>query len=211
MALKIIGAGLGRTGTSSLKLALEQLGFSRCYHMREVFDDTAKAPLWVAAAAGHPDWPAIFEGYRATVDYPGCTFWRELAAYYPDAKILLSVRDPESWFESVRETIFSAEWKTMCMDGPMAEFFARTVYDAFGDRIDDRDYMIDYFVRHNAMVEAAVPKERLLRYNAREGWEPLCDFLGVAVPAQAFPHSNSREEIKARRLADSAADDAGRA
>src|SRR5262245_22761171 len=98
MALKVVGAGLGRTGTLSLKLALEQIGFGPCYHMVEVMmrPETA-APLWIKAADGNPDWEAIFNGYAASVDYPGCAFWQQLADFYPDAKVILTVRDPEQW------------------------------------------------------------------------------------------------------------------
>jgi hypothetical protein len=167
--------------------------------MREVFDDPAKPAFWVAAARGKPDWPAIFDGYRATLDYPGCSFWQELTAFYPDAKVLLSVRDPDSWFESTRETIFSAEWNEMCMNSPMREFFKLTVYDAFGDRIHDRAFMTEYFLRHSAAVKAAIPNDRLLVYDVRDGWEPLCTFLDVEIPAAPFPHSNTREEMKEHR------------
>src|SRR5437870_2958107 len=107
MALKVIGAGLGRTGTLSLKLALEELGFGPCHHMAEVMLHLESVPLWIQAADGNPDWEAIYKGYAATVDYPGCFFWRELEKFYPDAKIILTVRDPEQWFESTQATIFS--------------------------------------------------------------------------------------------------------
>ena len=103
MALKIIGAGLGRTGTLSLKLALEQLGFGPCYHMVEVMLHLESIPLWIQAADGNSPWDGIFNNYSATVDYPGCAFWRQLADFYTDAKVLLSVRDPEQWFESTQD------------------------------------------------------------------------------------------------------------
>ena len=107
MALKVIGSGLGRTGTMSLKLALEQLGLGPCHHMVEVFAHPESIPLWIAAGAGKPDWDAIFAGYQAMVDYPGCKFWRELMDYYPDAKVLHSLRDPDKWFDSTQATIFA--------------------------------------------------------------------------------------------------------
>src|SRR6478735_8486303 len=105
MALKVIGAGLGRTGTLSLKLALEHIGFGPCYHMSEMFGAMRRAmPLWLAAGHGRADWDAIFEGYRATTDYPGCTYWRELVAAYPEARVILTTRDPDGWFDSVSAT-----------------------------------------------------------------------------------------------------------
>src|SRR5262245_19137133 len=118
MAVQLIGAGLGRTGTPSLKFALEQIGFGPCYHMPEVMLNPEASQHWVRAANGNPDWEAIFNGFVATVDFPGCTFWRELADYYPDAKVLLSVRDPEQWFESTQETIFSEAARKMLSQGP---------------------------------------------------------------------------------------------
>jgi hypothetical protein len=199
MTLEIVGAGLGRTGTLSLKAALEQLGFVRCYHMRDVIEDPARAQAWVEADKGHPDWERIFDGYRATVDYPGCSYWRELIDVYPDAKMLLSVRDPDKWFDSTSETIFSPEWIRMCRESPMGEFFERTVFRDFGERIHNRAFMTGYFRDHVEAVKAAVPPERLLIYEVAQGWQPLCDFFGVAVPDSPFPKVNSREEINERR------------
>jgi len=103
MALQVVGAGLGRTGTSSLKVALEYLGVGRCYHMSEVGGNPAHVGLWIDAANGKPDWDRLLADYEATLDYPACTFWRELADFYPESKVLLSVRDPASWFESTQE------------------------------------------------------------------------------------------------------------
>src|SRR5512139_4170200 len=146
MALKVIGAGLGRTGTLSLKFALEHLGFDRCYHMGEVFANTDRnLPLWLDVVRGKPDWDAIFEGYQATTDYPACTYWRELAAKYPDAKVILSTRDPDSWFDSVSTTIFSPTMLGSIMAGPSMEFFKGAVIGPFGDRIADRAFMTDWF------------------------------------------------------------------
>ena len=108
MAVKVIGAGLGRTATFSLKFALEHLGFGPCYHMAEVFAGSRRnVPLWLDVMRGKPDWDAVFAGFQSTTDYPACTYWRELSAFYPDAKVILTVRDADSWFDSVSETIFS--------------------------------------------------------------------------------------------------------
>jgi hypothetical protein len=198
MALKVIGSGLGRTGTMSLKLALEQLGFTRCYHMVEVFLNPPHLKLWVDAAEGRPDWERIFEGYAATTDYPGARFWRELAAFYPEAKVLHSVRDPEKWFESTQATIFSPMNRERVTEMPaMAEFFGKVVAAEISERMADKDFMISYFKRHTEEVVAAIPKDRLLIYEAGQGWEPLCEFLGVPVPTTPFPRENTREQFAA--------------
>jgi Sulfotransferase domain len=210
MALKVVGAGLGRTGTASLKIALETLGLGRCYHMGEVMRNMSAADHWIAAANGAPDWELIFDGYGAAVDYPAARFWRELADHYPEAKVLLSVRDPSSWFDSVHETIFSPRLREWVGKTPFAEFMHLTVHGAFGDRIDERAFMVDRFEKHVAAVKAAIPAERLLVYEVKQGWGPLCEFLGVPEPDQPFPSVNSRTETNAMvdaMIASSAAGD----
>jgi hypothetical protein len=197
MTLKVIGAGLGRTGTASLKVALEQLLGGRCYHMSECFGNPAYPPLWLAAAHGRPDWEAIFEGYVATVDYPACGFWRQLADAYPEAKVLLSVRDPDKWFESTRETILSEGIRELTALTPDKAFFDETVFRDYVGHFGDRAFITDYFRRHNEAVIAAIPEDRLLVYEAGQGWEPLCSFLGVPVPDTAFPHVNTRADFEA--------------
>jgi hypothetical protein len=194
VALKLIGAGLGRTGTLSLKVALECLGCGPCYHMSELLADPSRAPLWVAAAEGQPTWEEIFTGYAATVDYPGCTFWRELSRTYPTAKVLLSVRDPDKWFESTQETIFADSMSGMLSGSPLRSFFETTVWKHFGERIHDRTFMVDYFKGHSAAVQKEIPPERLLVCDVAQGWERLCRFLGVPVPDTPFPRVNTREE-----------------
>lgn len=201
MSLEVIGAGLGRTGTVSLKLALEQLGFGPCYHMTELLMHPDHAPGWVRAADGHPDWEGIFCGYAATVDYPGCTFWRELAQLYPSAKVLLSVRDPDQWFESTQATIFNDASSATLNASPLREFFEKTVWRDCRDRIHDRAFMVELFRRHNAEVERIIPPERLLIFNVTQGWEPLCEFLGAPIPDQPFPRTNSRVEYAERSAA----------
>jgi hypothetical protein len=198
MALKVIGSGLGRTGTLSLKLALEQLGLGPCHHMVEVFMNPQSVPLWVAAGAGQPDWNAIFGAYQSMVDYPGAKFWRQLMDFYPDAKVVHSVRDPDRWFESTQATIFSpTSPATNPPPGPMQEFFAMVTAELKG-HLHDRDFMVDHFKRHTAEVLATVPKDRLLVFEAAHGWEPLCAFLGVPVPGTPFPRENSRQDFQAR-------------
>lgn len=193
--MRVIGPGLGRTGTASLKVALERLGVGRCYHMGEVMTSPGASDLWVDAADGRPDWERIFDGYGAAADYPACAFWRELADYYPDARIVLSVRDPGDWFESTRETIFSTETSELIQSTPYKEFFEKTVWKDFGDRIHDREFMVDYFARHRSAVKDAFPEQRMLVYEVKQGWGPLCQFLELPVPDEPFPHVNSRAEF----------------
>lgn len=201
MTLRIIGAGLGRTGTFSLKLALERLLGAPCYHMAEVFEHPEHIPLWHAAVRGEPvDWDAIFHGYRAAVDWPVASFWPELSAAYPDAIVLLSVRDAESWWTSASQTIFPttleqshSPWRAM-----IDELFA----SRFTGNLADRAACIDAFERHNARVRSSIPPHRLLEWQPGNGWAPLCAALGVAVPDEPFPHRNTTEEFLARRVAE---------
>lgn len=193
--LKVIGAGFGRTGTLSLKHALEALGVDRCYHMTELFERPVANEQWAAIVDGKPvDWHTVFEGYQATVDWPACAYYRELMQVYPDAKVLLSVRDPEKWYESVANTIYRVSHvntdPTRSMHRNMVDtlIWQRT----FDGRFEDKDYAIAVFLRHIEEVKQHVPAEKLLVYNVKEGWEPLCAFLGVEAPAKPFPHDNDR-------------------
>jgi Sulfotransferase domain len=206
MPLKVIGAGLGRTGTLSLKVALEELGFSKCYHMTEVFANKGHAQVWDAAARGEPvDWEALFRGYQAIVDWPGCNFYRELLRLYPEAKVILTVRDPEPWYDSAHQTIYYAR---IVYPGWIAPFVPRIkrllkmldrlIWDGtFEGRFEDKPYAIEVFNRHNEEVRRVVPSDRLLVYEVKEGWEPLCSFLGVPVPeGKPFPHLNDAEQFR---------------
>ena len=197
MALTIIGAGLGRTGTASLKVALETLGTGRSFHMSEVLSNPALGKDWIAAANGNADWDKIFDGYGSTVDYPGCTFWQELADYYPAAKIILTVRDPVRWFESTDETIMSELLARGIENSPFGELMKRVVFDTVDNRMRDKDYMVSYFENRNAEIIESVPADRLLVFRVREGWGPLCEFLDLPVPDEDFPHINSRDETRA--------------
>jgi hypothetical protein len=201
MGLKVIGSGLGRTGTLSTKLALEHLGFGPCHHMVEVFMHPESVPLWIAAAEGKGDWDAIFGNYGSMVDYPGCKYWRALADHYPDAKVLHTVRDPDKWFDSTQATIFSPTSPAAHPQGPMKAFFEGLLGE-FGDNIHVREFMTAYFRRHTEEVIAAVPKDRLLVFEVSQGWGPLCEFLGVPAPDAPYPRENSREQF-ASRVADS--------
>jgi hypothetical protein len=192
--LKIVGAGLGRTGTTSLKLALEMLLGGRCYHMAEVSARPDHAHIWSQAYNGKlPDWSGLFDGYAATVDWPGATFWETLMTNYPNALVVLSIRDPQSWWESCHETIFQVldkpdatpEWKVMIKN----MFAAHKLHVPIA-----RDRAIKAFTDHNQKVMETVPEDRLLIWQASEGWDPLCKALQCAIPAEPFPRINTREQ-----------------
>lgn len=202
MALRVIGPGFGRTGTLSLKTALEQLGFGPCHHMEEVFKNPEQVPHWQAIAAGPPvDWHRVFEGYVAQVDWPGAHVWRPLVAAFPEAKVVLSVRPEESWWKSYSQTIgkFFAH-RTELPLPPHIAAMAEAAYELIGrqtfdGRDGDREVAIAAFRRRIDDVRAAVPPERLLVFDVAQGWEPLCAFLEVPVPATPFPRTNSTKEF----------------
>jgi len=199
MSLSVIGAGFGRTGTLSLKLALEQLGYGPCYHMLEVFKDRGAPARWEAAADGRPDWERIFRGYHATVDWPAATFWRELAAAYPAAKVVLTVRDPEAWFASTQATIFKPAFTDE--SDPWTRMVLKVVGDLFDRRLHDKAKLLDVYTGHNETVRRAIPPERLLVYEVSQGWAPLCQFLGVPAPDGPMPKVNTTEDFQ-REVAD---------
>jgi hypothetical protein len=197
MTLDVIGAGLGRNATFTMKFALERLGFGPCFHMAELFADVRRRlPLWLDVVGGRPDWDAVFDGFRSVTDYPACTYWRELAAHYPQAKFVLTTRDPDSWFDSVSETIFAPRMLATLEGTPAERMMQGAIYDAFkGGSMQDRAFMTGWYVRRNEAVIAALPPERLLVFHPKEGWEPLCAFLDEPVPDCPFPRVNSRDEL----------------
>ncbi len=197
MALKIIGAGFGRTGTASLKMAIEKLGVGRCYHMSEVLANPAHNALWIDVANGRPDFDRIFEGFAATVDFPACIYWRELLAHFGDAKVILSTRAAEAWYESTQETILGPKWWDFTMQGPFGAMVEATIGRYFDGKVHDREHMLKRFHAHVAAINAAVPPERLLVFEAKQGWQPLCAFLGLPEPSEPYPHANSEDETKA--------------
>ena len=194
MAMRVVGAGLGRTGTLSLKVALERLLGGPCYHMSEVFAHPEHIPVWHAAARGEmPDWSRLLRDYRAAVDWPASAFWPELSRAFPDALVLLSVRDADAWWSSASETIFPALLKQT--GGPWREMIEALFASRFTDAITDRDAAIAAYEAHTARVRAEVPAHRLLEWRASDGWQPLCAALSLPVPSEPFPRVNSKEEF----------------
>jgi hypothetical protein len=197
--MKVIGAGFGRTGTLSLKQALETLGFGPCYHMTEVFGHPEHAPLWTAAAGGSAvDWNAILQTYEATVDWPGAAFYVQLMEAYPEVPVILTVRDPVRWYESCLNTIHrasapDAESEFATSDDPIAEMIDAVIWQGtFRGAFRDQEHAISVFERHIEEVRDRVPGDRLLVYEVQQGWEPLCRFLGIDPPNDLpFPHVNS--------------------
>jgi Sulfotransferase domain len=198
MSISVIGAGVGRTGTNSLKLALNQLGCGPCHHMDEVIHNMAvQVPLWAAAAKGKPDWAAIFTGYNSAVDWPVASFYRETHKQYPGAKFILTVRSPESWYASFSETIYKLI-SAPDVPPPMRDWLAMglAVLGKAGFVLGlDEAGLKAAFAAHNDAVKAAIPAKQLLIYEVKQGWEPLCAFLGKPVPAEAFPRTNDRAEF----------------
>ena len=212
--MRLIGAGLPRTGTLTQKVALETLGLEPCYHWVNVIADLDQVGVWNRALDGEAPWDEVFGGFQATVDWPGGYFWRELMDRYPDAKVLLSVREAEKWEPSFRETIWN-----MCFGESLIRLIssARGQVDpqwsrylrlvdrmfwgeqgTFADGHETPEQLMEQFERHNEQVEAAVPPERLLVWSVTEGWEPLCAFLEVDVPEEPLPHVNDRETFLGR-------------
>lgn len=198
MALEIIGAGFGRTGTYSLKTALERLGFGPCHHMSEVIDNPDQVGLWSDVAAGRPDFESIFAGFRSAVDFPVSAYWRDVLAVTPDAKVILSDRDPEDWYGSFSQTILplildKAAWPdNRCAWFQMIDEVI--VGKALGGRTDRDGILAAY--RANADAARALQAEgRALVFRSRDGWAPLCEFLGVEVPDEPYPRTNPRAEF----------------
>ena len=216
MSLKVIGAGFGRTGTLSLKTALDELGFGPCHHMTEVFNNPWQIPFWQAAIEEKPvDWHTLLADYQSTTDWPCCAFYEQLMQAYPDAKVILSVRDPEKWYESVRATIYRSSTmsrspllRLFILTNPMLKSvigtsrMIRTLIwqNTFHNNFEDKEYAISVFNQHNEEVTQHVPADKLLVFNVKEGWEPLCAFLGVDVPDTPFPHMNDRENFGGNRM-----------
>jgi len=206
MALKIIGAGFGRTGTASIQLALEKLGFEKCYHMYEIRNDKSKAQAWYDASIKKPvDWDDVFTGYQATIDWPACSFYKDLIDKYPNAKVILTVRDPDKWYKSVRDTIYIMSnilpWWAYLLSGKsriMRKMISNVIWDGtFNGRFEQEDYAKNVFLNHIEQVKNTVAKEKLLIYEVTQGWQPLCDFLNLPIPeGEAFPNVNDTNTMK---------------
>ncbi|MBO0802279.1 MAG: sulfotransferase family protein [Nocardiopsaceae bacterium] len=215
--MKLIGAGLPRTATMTQKTALEMLGIGPCYHMINIINDLDLVPLWLDALDGRPDWDTIFDGYEACVDHPASFFYRELLEAYPDAKVLLSVRDGEKWARSVRATIWDSQYGDTVtrylrearrrIDPQMARHseLMRRLFQQSGMFGDDPEHFDEaetaaWMERHNEEVRKYVPPGQLLEWSPSDGWEPLCEFLGKPVPAEPLPHVNETSDFAMRTV-----------
>jgi hypothetical protein len=212
MTLQIIGSGFGRTGTRSLKDALEILGFAPCHHMDEVFAHPEQVALWQAYVAGQePDWTQAFAGYRAQIDWPGCHVWRELATTFPNARIVHSQREPEAWWASFSATIGKLMTEYQSLDGaPHTRAMRAVVAEivgqrTFGGRWTEKEVALAAYHARRVEVQAAIPADRLLVYDVAQGWAPLCAFLHVPVPDQPFPRRNDSGDFWQNVAANSAA------
>jgi len=202
MELRVVGAGLGRTGTASLKKALEQLTEGRCYHMFEVFEQPDSVAGWHRVARGESDdWDSLMGGYAASVDWPAAAYWPELSAANPDAIVLLSTREtPQAWWGSMEKTIIP----TLTMELPadaqgMGEHRAMVLEmleHRFTPGWQDPETAMAAYERHNERVRSEVPAERLVDWQPGDGWAPICGALGVPVPPDPFPHENSSEQFQ---------------
>ncbi|WP_335979352.1 sulfotransferase family protein [Streptomyces sp. CA2R106] len=206
--LKLINAGLGRTGTTSLQVALERLGLGPCYHMFDIVGDEKRLRQWegIVCDGEEPDWAAVFDGYTSAVDGPPSFYYRPIAEAFPAAKVVLTVRDAEGWYDSTYRTLFQFVLKGR--EDPPQEgsrqarvlrmTTAMTWDGLFDGRFEDRAQAIEVYHRRNQQIIDSVPRERLLVLDVQQGWEPLCDFLGVEVPAEEFPHVNTTASMRDR-------------
>ena len=203
MPLSVIGSGFGRTGTKSLKIALEQLGFTPCHHMIEVRTTPGQLDFWYDIAQGKTvDWHAVFADFSAAVDWPSCNYWREMAAAFPDAKVIHTRRPPEQWWGSFSKTIMETMMNRTPSDDPdrvrMREMVNTIInQNVFGGKIDDKEVVLAAFARREADVRAAIAPQRLLILEPTDGWEPLCSFLAVPVPETPYPFTNTTEDFRA--------------
>jgi hypothetical protein len=186
----------------SLKQALERLGFGPCHHMIELIENPEQVESWMRAATeGTANWDEMFRGYRSTVDWPGAGYWRELSGHFPEAKVVLTMRDPQRWYVSTAESIYRAAH--LPQSSPemvrLQQLVRRLIWEGeFGGRFDDVDHAIGVFNERNEAVRREIPADRLLEFEIRDGWEPLCAFLGMPVPDEPFPHANDRQAFAER-------------
>jgi hypothetical protein len=194
MSLKVVGAGVGRTGTESLKIALERLLGGPCYHMLEVLGHPDFLGSWAAIGRGEtPDWDAVFDGYVAAVDWPAAAFWPELSEKYPDALVLLSTRESaEVWWRSASATIFGSATQGMLAAPDAADMFGG-IMGRFTLELGNPEAAMAAYDAHNQKVRDTIPADRLIEWKPGDGWAPIAQRLGLAVPDEAFPHVNTTE------------------
>jgi len=201
MTVRVVGAGLGRTGTHSLKIALEQLLGGPCYHMIEVIGRPDDIAVWQDAVDGKPvDWSALMRDFSACVDWPVCGFWSDVADAFPDAIVLLSSRSsPEAWWKSAHETIFAVVRQAAPPDSPLAaqRKMIMGLFERFTPEWAEPAAAQAAYVRHNDAVRAAVPAKRLVDWQPGDGWQPICAALGLPVPDMPFPHANTTDDFRA--------------
>jgi hypothetical protein len=202
MDLKVVGAGLGRTGTHSLKVAFELLLGAPCYHMIEVLGRPDQRATWSAATRGESiDWATFLAPYGSTVDWPAAAFWREISAAAPEAVVVLSVRDGDAWWKSASETIFAVLRRGTRPEDPGGveefEMITAMLEQRFTPEWRDRDRAIAAYDAHNASVRAEAPPDRLVEWRPSDGWGPLCAALGLQEPSEPFPHVNTTSDFRA--------------
>jgi len=212
MSLKVIGTGLGRTGTYSLKLAIEQLGVGKCYHMVELFQQPERLKYFKKAEKGEKvNWNELFDGYKAAVDYPVARYYKQITEFYPEAKVIHTLRDPEEWYESASDTIFwaskpySLRILKLAVHLPFSSEARRRIpvlmYNRklseleFGKDLENKEKVIKRYNKHYEEVIKTIPDDRLLLFDPKSGWEPLCRFLKLPVPLIPYPKSNTRKEF----------------
>lgn len=212
MSIQVIGAGMARTGTMSLKFALEELGYNKCHHMMEVMKDSANLVYWNEMHNKRTtDFEAMLKGYQAIVDFPGSLYYKELIQQYPDAKVILSVRDAEKWYLSCRNTIYQVpkgfEKFTLQIKGlfnpriknvlDVYDFATRAIWqNLFKNNFDDKDFAIKIYNDWTDEVKKTVPQQNLLIFEAKDGWEPLCKFLNKPIPTTAYPKLNDTAQFQ---------------
>jgi len=213
MSIKVIGAGFPRTGTNSLQVALDKIGYGKAYHFKELLNNPSKLRYWtILRDTGTTDWDSLYSGYQASVDFPCYPWYKEHLARYPEAKVILSTRSFEGWYNSVKETIYVAGPKTqvqklklkikLLFDKELQQvqncrkFVKNYLWEIqFQNKFDDKDFVRKIWDDHHEEVIKSVPEEKLLVYELREGWKPLCDFLGVDIPLEPLPHLNKKEDF----------------
>jgi len=196
--MKVIGAGFSRTGTMSFKYALEQLGYQKCYHMHSVFMNPDHLEYWYKAFEQEKfDWELVFEDCQATSDFPACLFWKQLLDEYPDAKVILTIRDAEKWYASMKNTIYEAIYSNQDNLDPILSFVKDKVFEElFEGQFENKDKTIQKFDALNNEIIKTLPNEKLLVYNVKEGWQPICQFLNHAIPESDFPNKNSTKQFR---------------